>query len=82
MTDIDKLRSDYEAAEAKAQKLMADKDEALEKVRDRYGDRLRKANDDAAAAQKALADAEAAAALVGREDAELVASNLGLTLPE
>jgi hypothetical protein len=45
MTDIDKLRGDYEAAEAKAQQIMAE-------------------------------------ALVGRDDAEIVAQNLGLTLPE
>lgn len=82
MTDIKKLRADYEDAEAKAQKLMADKDEALAKVRDRFGGRLRKANDAAAEAQKALNDAEAAAALVGRDDAEIIAANLGLTLPE
>lgn len=82
MTDIDKLREKSAAAEAKAYKLQAEKDEALQKVRDKYTDRLRDANDEAAAAQKELCDAEAAAALVGRDDAETVASNLGLTLPE
>ena len=82
MADIEKLRAEYQAAEQKAQKLMFDKDEAILKVRDRYGEKLRAANDDAAAAQKRLADAEAAAALVGRPDAEIIAANLGLTLPE
>jgi hypothetical protein len=51
-------------------------------VLDKFRDRQREANDEAADAQKALADAEAAAALVGRPDAETVAANLGLTLPE
>lgn len=82
MTDISKLRSDYETAEAKAQKLMADRDEALAKVRDRFDERLQDANQEAADAQKAWMDAEAASALVGRDDAETVAANLGLTLPE
>jgi hypothetical protein len=82
MTSIDKLRGDYESAEAKAQKLMAEKDEAMGKVRDKYAEKLAVANDEAAAAQKALCDAEAAAALVGRDDAAVVANNLGLTLPE
>ena len=82
MTDIDTLRADYEAAEQKAQKLMAEKDAAMDDIRSHYGDALRAANDEAAAAQKALCDAEAAAALVGRDDAETVAANLGLTLPE
>jgi chromosome segregation ATPase len=79
---IEQLRVRYEKLEAKVHKLQADKDDALQKVRDRFFDRLREANDDLAAAQKALADAEAAQALVGRPDAELIAANLGLTLPE
>lgn len=82
MADIEKLRADYEKAEEQAYKLQADKDEAMQKVRDRFFDRQRDANQRAADAQKALCDAEAAAALVGRDDAEIVASNLGLTLPE
>jgi hypothetical protein len=82
MADLDKLRSDHEQAEQKAQKLMADRDEALAKVRDRYDDKLRAANEEARDAQKAYCDAEAAQALVGRDDAEIVASNLGLSLPE
>lgn len=82
MTDVDKLRSEYESAEQKAQKIMGDRDDALAKVRDRFDQKLRDANDAAAEAQKALCDAEAAAALVGRDDAEDVANKLGLTLPE
>jgi hypothetical protein len=87
MADIEKLRSDYGAAEAKALKLQADKDEAMQKVLDRFRDRQREANDDTAAAQKALADAEAAQALADRDDLgdldkAALASALGLTLPE
>lgn len=80
--DLDKLRSDAEKAEQRAQKLMAEKDEAVQKVRDKYTDRLRDANDEAAAAQKALCDAEAANALLDRPDGPSVAEALGLTLPE
>ena len=85
--DIDKLREKYEAAEAKAHKIQADKDEALQNVRDRFGDKLRKANDDTAAAQKELADAEAAQALADREgisdeERQRIADQLGLTLPD
>jgi hypothetical protein len=82
MADIEKLRADYERAEAKAHSLQAEKDEAAQKLIDKYRDRQRDANQKAAEAQKALCDAEAAAALVGRPDAETVAANLGLTLPE
>lgn len=86
MTDIDKLRSAYEKAEADAQKIMAEKDEALSKIRDRYGDKLRAANDDAAAAQKRLGDAVAAQALANRTDMDdaakqNLATRLGLELP-
>lgn len=82
MTEIEKLHGEYEKAERAAHALMAEKDEHLQKVLDRYRDKLQQANQDAADAQKALCDAEAAAALVGRDDAETVAENLGLTLPE
>jgi hypothetical protein len=61
---------------------MAAKDDALQKVMDKYRDKMRDANQRLADAQKALCDAEAAAALVGRDDAETVAANLGLTLPD
>lgn len=77
---IDKLRNDYEKAEAKAQKIMADKDDALQKVLDQYGDRLRKANDDAAAAQKELLNAEAVESLKDRPDGDQVAASLGLSI--
>jgi predicted RNase H-like nuclease len=83
MSDTTKnLKKAWQDAESAAIALQNEKDEAIDKVRAKYGDRLRKANDEAAAAQKKYLDAEAAAALVGRDDAELVASNLGLTLPE
>lgn len=82
MTDIEKLRKASQDAEAKAQKLMAEKDDAMSKVRDRYSAKLAKATDEAAAAQKQLADAEAAQALMDRPDGPSVADALGLTLPE
>lgn len=77
MSSVDKLRSDYEKAEAKAFKLTAQKDEVR--------DKLRAATDDAAAAQKALADALAVEALADRDDIgdaerERIAESLGLDL--
>lgn len=81
MTDIKKLKTDFEQAEAKAQKLMADKDEAIEKIRDRYGDRLRNANQDTAEKQKLWLDAQAAEGLLDRPDGEAIAHALGLSLP-
>jgi hypothetical protein len=85
MTDIKKLRADFEQAESKAQKLMAEKDEAIAKVRERYGDKLREANDAAAAKQKALCDAEATAALIERypdeDERRSVMASRGLDLP-
>jgi cell fate (sporulation/competence/biofilm development) regulator YmcA (YheA/YmcA/DUF963 family) len=66
MADIEKLRAEYERVEAKAHALQAEKDEAAQKLIDKYRDRQRDANQKAAEAQKALCDAEAAAALVGR----------------
>lgn len=77
----DDLKAKWEKAEADAQKLMADKDDAVAKVFARYADRLQKANQRAADAQKEWNDAVAAQGLVGRDDAEDVADRLGLTLP-
>jgi hypothetical protein len=71
--DLDKLRKEYEDAEAKAQKLQADRDEAIAKVRDRYDGKLRAATDAAAAAQKEWRDAEAFVPLLDRPDGESVA---------
>jgi predicted DNA-binding protein (UPF0278 family) len=83
MSDTTKnLKKAWQDAESAAIALQNEKDEAIDKVRAKYGEKQRKAVDDAAAKQKLYLDAEAAAALVGRDDAELVASNLGLTLPE
>lgn len=81
MTDTNRLEQTYRDAEAKAQKLMAEKDEAVQKTRDRYASRLQEANDEAAAAQKEWLDAVAAEALLDRPDGEAVARSLGLTLP-
>lgn len=80
MSNTEKLREDWEKAEANAQKLMGEKDDAIDKVRARYGDRLRMANDKAAAAQKRFLDADAADALRDRPDGQAVAAALGLTL--
>jgi hypothetical protein len=82
MSDLDKLEQTWRDLEAKAQRIMADKDEAIAKVRERYADKQRQANQDAADAQKAYLDADAAAALLDRPDGADVAAALGLTLPE
>jgi hypothetical protein len=76
------LKTAYEQAEAKAQKLMAEKDDAIDKVREKYASKLQQANQYAADAQKAWNDAVAAEALLDRPDGEAVADALGLTLPE
>jgi hypothetical protein len=81
MADLEKLRGDWERAEAKAIQIQNDKDEAIDKIRAKYGDKQRDAVNDAAAKQKTFLDAEAAQALVGRDDAEIIAEALGLTLP-
>lgn len=80
MSKVTELKKRFTDAEAKAHKLQAEKDDALAKVRSRFGDRLRKATDDAAAAQKAWLDAEAAESLKDRPDGEQVAQTLGLSL--
>jgi hypothetical protein len=76
MADLEKLRGEYEAAEAKALKLQADKDEAMQKVLDRFRDRQREANQAAATAQSDLLDAEVQLALSDRPDRDDVASSL------
>jgi hypothetical protein len=68
MTSTDKLREDWQKAEAEAIEIQAEKDKAIDEIRAKYGDRQRKAVDEAAAKQKVYLDAEAAAALVGRPD--------------
>jgi chromosome segregation ATPase len=77
MTDIDKLREEYEQAERDAQAIMAEKDELR--------DRLRKATDAAAAKQKEWMDAEATAALIERypdpDERRAVMTARGLDLP-
>ena len=74
----DTLRKRWQDAEAKAQKLQADKDDALAKTRDRYSEKLRAAADDAAAAQKEWLDALAGDSLLDRPDGEQIARSLGL----
>jgi hypothetical protein len=44
MSDLDKLEQTWRDLEAKAQQIMADKDEAIAKVRERYADKQRQAN--------------------------------------
>jgi hypothetical protein len=75
------LEAAYKDAEAKAFKVQTDRDEAITKVRAKYDDRLRKANNETAQAQKAWLDAQAADALLDRPDGEEVARALGLELP-
>jgi hypothetical protein len=74
------LKQKWEQAEAEAVKLQNEKDDAVEKVRAKYTDRLRKAVDKAADAQKKYLDAEATDALRDRPDGEAVAQALGLKL--
>jgi hypothetical protein len=77
MSDLDKLEQTWRDLEAKAQKIMAEKDEAIAKVREQYTDQAAQANEDAADAQKAFLDADAAAALLDRPDGEAVAERWG-----
>lgn len=75
------LKQAWQDAEAKAQKIMADKDEAVQKIRTRFDERLRAANNKAAEAQKAYLDADAVDELRSRDDQEnaaRIAENLGL----
>jgi TPP-dependent pyruvate/acetoin dehydrogenase alpha subunit len=74
--DLDKLRDAYEKAERHAFDLQVKKDEEVAKVRDRYTDKLRKAVDKAAEAQKALANGEVAASLLDRPDGRSVAESM------
>jgi predicted DNA-binding protein (UPF0278 family) len=75
---IEDLRTAWQTAEAKAQAIMAEKDEAIDKVRAKYTDKLRSATQDAADAQKAFLDADAVSALADRDDGFVVAKSLGL----
>lgn len=74
------LQKSYEDAEAKAQKLQAERDEAIQKIRDRFDDKLRAARDEAAEAQKAMLDAEVRESLKDRPDGQAVADSLGIKL--
>lgn len=84
MSDSTKdLKDKWQAAEAEAIRLQNEKDDAIDKVRAKYGDRLRKKVEAAAAAQKKFLDAEATDALRERPDQEAAAAKaaeLGLSL--
>jgi hypothetical protein len=84
--DIEQLRSDYEQAEAELARLGNEYDENKRQIRERYEPQLAEASTKAAAAQKALMDAEAAREIQSREDwtderKANLARELGLTLP-
>jgi vacuolar-type H+-ATPase subunit H len=70
MTNLSELQKKYEAAEAKAHKLQADRDEAVAKARDRFTDKLRTAVDEAAQAQRDFLDAQVLESLSDRPEAE------------
>lgn len=72
----------YQEAEAKAQQIMAERDEAMAKVRDRFDDRLRKATDKAAEMQKRMLDAQVRESLKDRPDGEALAASLGISLDD
>lgn len=80
MSTVESLEKAWRDAEAKAVKLQNEKDEAVSKVRDRFGDKLRSAVDEAASAQKAFLDAEVVESLRDRPDGEDVARALGVSL--
>jgi hypothetical protein len=62
------LQAAWQNAEAKAQAIMAEKDDAIDKVRAKYADKLRKATQDAADAQKVFLDADAAQHVINRDE--------------
>ena len=80
MSDTADLQAAYETAEQKAFKLQADRDDAIAKVREKYNQKIKDANDVTAVAQKAYLDALAADGLRDRPDGQAVAQALGLTL--
>jgi nitric oxide reductase large subunit len=81
MPTLEELQAANLAAETEAVRLQNEKDAAIQQIVDQYEPQLRQAVANAAAAQKAMCDAEAANALIGREDAQAVAASLGLELP-
>jgi nitric oxide reductase large subunit len=81
MPTLEELQAANLAAENEAVRLQNEKDAAIQQIIDQYEPQLRQAVANAAQAQKAMCDAEAANALVGREDAQAVATSLGLELP-
>jgi hypothetical protein len=79
MADKSKEREAWEKAEADHLKLANEYEDKRQALKEKYQDRLSKAADEAREAQKAYNDSEAASALVGRDDGETVANNLGLS---
>ena len=82
MPTLDELRAAFDQAESEAIALSNEYDAKRFALRDEYEPRLREANVRHVTAQKAYADAEAAHGLVGDPDAERIAAELGLTLPD
>jgi antitoxin component HigA of HigAB toxin-antitoxin module len=70
--DLDKLKADYEKADDKASKLTGEyeqkRQEGLDRLRERYADRIDKATQEAADAQKAYMDALVVQDLLDRPD--------------
>jgi hypothetical protein len=81
MPTLEELQAANLAAETEAVRLQNEKDAAIQQIVDQYEPQMRQAVVNAAAVQKAMCDAEAANALIGREDAQAVAASLGLELP-
>ena len=81
MSTLDELRAANDAAETEAVRLQNEKDAALQAIYDQYTQPITDAIVAAAAAQKALNNAEAAYALLDRPDGEALAASLGLELP-
>ena len=95
--DVETMKAEYEQAEAEAHSIQAERDDALQALRDTYDQRLQDAVDAAAEKQSEWMDAEAANALAARvvtedrplegdevtqEYADGKAAELGLTLPD
>lgn len=85
MSTSQELLKLYEAAEADAHRIQAEKDAAIKKVRTKYSDKLRKAVDKAAEIQTEYRNRAAVEELLSREDhvgAKRVAEGLGLPTNE
>lgn len=80
MSNLDELRSAYEAADAEAIRLSNEHQtqlqDAVRGLKEKYHDPIWEANRNAAAAQKAYCDAEALEVLKTRSDGRDVAASL------